>query len=303
MTVTVRRLGVLGGLSRSSTIRCHQMLNREVLKLTGNRAAADLVTWSLDPDTIIRLLSAEGPPTIARQIEEATANLLLEGIDGLMIASDTIHCALEQDPIHLAVPVIQIRDALADELRRWPLERIGFIGTSVTMSSAYYRDLIAGADGVDVVLPSQSLWVNIDYSICNRIYNGESTVLEIETYNQIMSEFEAQNVDMIVVASPEIALAFNKPKPIAVLHTVEICAAAAARWCVADRDTARSTIPLYDEVRRASPGSGNAPASDLSTIRFKKPKRGAFFDRRKGKAGASSRASKASSGGQRPSGS
>ncbi|WP_279601716.1 aspartate/glutamate racemase family protein [Methylobacterium sp. J-072] len=283
MTAASRKLGVLGGLSRSSTIGCHDMINREILDLTDNRHAADLVMWSFDPDTIVHLLSENGWSSIAPRIEEAISNLLCEGIDGLMIASDTLHCALEREAIHCGVPVIQLRDVLADEIRRLSLTKIGFVGTSVTMRSPYYRDFIQGSHGIDIVLPSESLWINIDYSICNRIYDGEGTILEAETYTQILSDFEAQNVDGIVVASPEIALAFNKPKPVPVLHTAKLHAAAAARWCVADRDIVQPTLPLYDAMRPA-PAESRVEASDApSRIALKMPYSDTFPYSRKGK--------------------
>ncbi|MCJ2056550.1 aspartate/glutamate racemase family protein [Methylobacterium sp. J-048] len=269
------------------------MINREVLYLTRNHRAADIVMWSFDPDTIVHLLSEDGWSSIAHRIEEATANLLREGIDGLMIASDTLHCALEREAIHFGVPVIQLRDAVADEIRRLSLKTIGFIGTSVTMRSPYYRDLIQGSRGIDVVLPNESLWVNIDYSICNRIYNGEGTALEAETYMQILSDFEAQNVDGIVVASPEIALAFNKPKPVPVLHTARIHAAAAARWCVADRGVVQPTVPLYDE-RRPEPAGSRVEASNAPSriaVRMRYPDNFPYSRKGKGKAAAPAPAS------------
>ena len=261
-----RKLGILGGLSRHSTLRHHNLVNREVLDLTRNRSAANLSTWSLDPDTIVHLLSQDGWPAIAHQVEEAVTYLLLEGVDGLMITSDTLHCVLEREAIHLGVPVLHRRDALVEEIRRMSLKKVGFIGTSVTMSQSYYGALIDGSHGVDVVLPSQKLWVNIDYSVCNRIYNGECTALELETYNQIMTDFEAQNVDGIVVASPEIDLAFNKPNAVPVLHTARIHAAAAARWCVAGHDIVRPALPRHDEMRPAPVGSRDVAADDTSKI-------------------------------------
>ena len=276
MTIKLKKLGVLGGLSRRSTIECHQMINREVMNLTNTRAAADLVMWSFAPDTIVRLLSKDTRPLIADQIKNAASNLLLEGVDGLMITSDTLHCALEDAPIYFGIPVIQLRDALAEEIRRLSLKKVGFIGTSSTMSGSYYRSLIRGSDGVDVVLPDQGLWVNIDYSICNRIYSGESTLLGIETYSRIMSEFEAQGVDGVVVASPEIALAFNKPNPVPVLHTAKIHAAAAARWCVADDAIGRPDRSLSDAARPTFAAFGHEAADDTAKISFVRPRPDGF---------------------------
>ncbi|CAA2157630.1 hypothetical protein MBRA_03002 [Methylobacterium brachiatum] len=298
MTTTSRRLGVLGGLSRRSTIECHQMINRHVLSLTNNRAAADLVTWSLDPDTIIHLLSKDGWPLIVDQIKEAAANLLLEGVDALMIASDTLQCALAEEPIHFGVPVIPVHDALADEIQRLSLRKVGLVGTSATMSGPYYQDLRQGSCNLDVVLPSQNLWVNIDYSVCNRIYNGESTVLEVDTYHQIMSQFEAQGVDGIIVASPEIALAFNKPDPVPVLHTAQIHAAAAARWCVAGRDILRPAMSHHDEAGRASAAFTDAASEDTSKISFEALQPRDLRRKRKRKAGRLSAAAASVSAGQ-----
>ncbi len=151
------------------------------------------------------------------------------------------------------------------------------------MSGPYYQDLRQGSCNLDVVLPSQNLWVNIDYSVCNRIYNGESTVLEVDTYHQIMSQFEAQGVDGIIVASPEIALAFNKPDPVPVLHTAQIHAAAAARWCVAGPRHPAADMARHDEAGRASAASTDAASRTRRRFRSKRCSRAIFAGNASGK--------------------
>ena len=265
MNVTVKKLGVVGSLSRTSTITCHERINREVRNITGNRKVADLATWSLDPDHIIRCLAKKYWAAIADAIRQGAENLFLEDIEGIMIAGDTLHCVLEHEEIDFGDPIIHIRDAVIEEVRNQSLKKVGFIGTSVTMNGAYYRDFIQGSDGIDVVLPRQILRANIDYSISNRICGGEATHLEIETFSRILSDFESQNVDGIVVATPEIFLASNRANPIPVLHTARIHAEAAARWCVSGRSGSQADLQARDAAARA-PGmaSRKADAADLS---------------------------------------
>lgn len=301
MTFTSKRLGIIGGLSRSSTIRHHQIINHDVQKLTQYRCSADLVTWSLDPGTLTQLLSTEDWRSSAYLIQEAARILLLEGAEGLMITSDTLHCVLDHEAITFPVPLIHIRDALADEIRRLSLKKIGFLGSSTTMTGSYHRDLIQGSTGVEIVLPSQNLWVNIDYSISNQIFSGGSEALEIETYNRVLSEFADQNVDGIVVASSEIDLAYNGANPIPVLNTVKLQAAAAARWCVAGRDIVRPGIPLFDEARLAPAYASTEMSDDPSKISFTIPYQGRARRKRKGKADAASAAAVSASAGQQPS--
>src|SRR5947209_9418377 len=146
----VKRLGILGGMSWVSSLKYYETINLEILKLTGDMRTADLVLWSFDTTRIEPLIAAENWRAIAAHLQDGIDGLMACNVEGIIIASNTIHRVLEQNSPRLPVPFIDIRDSLINELRRQSITRVGFVGTSATMNCYIIWHLLDGAVVVDV---------------------------------------------------------------------------------------------------------------------------------------------------------
>jgi aspartate racemase len=227
---SVRRLGILGGMSWVSSLKYYETINLEILKLTGGTRTADLVLWSFDTTQIEPLIAAEDWREIARHLQDAIDRMMACKVEGIIIASNTIHRVLEQNHLNLPVPFIDIRDSLLNELCRQSITRVGFVGTSATMKGDIYRHLFDGSIGVDVVLPPQDLWADIDDMIFNGLCRGVRRDDDQKLARRGMRWFKQQGVGHVVLGCTELSRLRIETAGLALLDTSEIHARDAARW-------------------------------------------------------------------------
>ena len=228
----VKRIGILGGMSWVSSLKYYETINLEILKLTGDTRTADLVLWSFDTTRIEPLIAAENWRAIADHLQDGIDRLMACNVEGIIIASNTIHRVLEQNSLRLTVPFIDIRDSLLNELRRQSITRVGFVGTSATMNGDIYRHLFDGSVGVDVVLPPENLWADIDDMIYNGLCRGLRRDSDQKLARRGMRWFKQQGVEHVVLGCTELSRLRIETSGITMLDTSEIHARDAARWSV-----------------------------------------------------------------------
>jgi aspartate racemase len=227
---SVKRLGILGGMSWVSSLKYYETINLEILKLTEGSRTADLVLWSFDTTRIEPLIAAEDWRGIARHLQDAIDRMMMCKVEGIIIASNTIHRVLEQNHLKLPVPFVDIRDSLLNELHRQSITRVGFVGTSATMNGDIYRHLFDGSVGVDVVLPPQNLWADIDDMIFNGLCRGLRRDSDQKLARRGMRWFKEQGVEHVVLGCTELSRLRIETSGITLLDTSEIHARDAAHW-------------------------------------------------------------------------
>src|ERR1051326_5406009 len=226
----VKRLGILGGMSWVSSLKYYEIINLEIIKLTEGRRTADLVLWNFDT-TEIEPLIAEGKwKSIGELLQNATNKLINCDVAAILIASNTIHRVVEQKLINVPVPFIHIRDALLRELQRRRINRVAFIGTSATMKGGVYRNLIKGTAGIDVLLPPEEFWRDIDDIIFNRLCRGSIEKGDKEFIARILEKLQTQaGIGCVVLGCTELGLLGLEMPGVEVFDTTEIHARDAAR--------------------------------------------------------------------------
>jgi aspartate racemase len=227
----IKRMGILGGMSWVSTLKYYELINLEILRLSEGTSAADLVIWSFDTLEIEPLIAAGKWQAIGRLLQQATDKLINCEVEGILIASNTIHRVVEQELISAAVPLIHIRDSLLREIKRRNLAEIGFIGTSATMKGDVYRNLVNGSTGINVVLPPESSWAHLDDMIFNRLCRGKITQTDKAFLEEILRLFENKHIAGTVLGCTELGLLKpSSSENMLLLDTTEIHAYDAARW-------------------------------------------------------------------------
>ena len=239
-TLRPKRLGILGGMSWVSSLKYYELINLEIIKLTGGAHAADLVLWSFDTTQIEQYILSSNWRAIGRLLQDGANKLLNCEVEAILIASNTIHRVVEQKLLSIAVPLIHIRDSLLREIIRHNFSKVGFIGTAATMKGDLYTNLINGSSGVAVVLPPEQSWAKIDEIIFDRLCRGVVDSSDREFMTSIVRNFQYDNVHCVVLGCTELGeLHLQFPK-LLFLDTTEIHALDAARWSASSNQGVRA---------------------------------------------------------------
>ena len=141
----MRKLGIIGGTSWSSTALYYEHINRGVAQRLGGLHSARLVIESLDLAPFAAMELSGDWDGVARVTLEAAKRLEAAGADGVIITSNTGHKVYDAVAPKVGVPMLHIADATADKLVADGRKRVALLGTRFTMLEPHVRSRLEGA--------------------------------------------------------------------------------------------------------------------------------------------------------------
>jgi len=202
----VKTIGLIGGMSWESTALYYRILNEEVKRALGGLHSARVVLYSLDFDEIEKLQSAGRWDEAGVLLAQAAQALSLAGADFLVLATNTMHKVAGQIEQAVAIPLLHIADATAQQIHEMGLNKVGLLATRFTMEEAFYRGRLTEKFGLEVITPEQGdrdfIHQVIYEELCQGIINPESRV----RFCEIMARLAAQGAEGIILGCTEITM-------------------------------------------------------------------------------------------------
>jgi aspartate racemase len=236
----VRKLGIIGGTSWTSTALYYEHVNRGVARRLGGLHSARLTIESIDFAEMEAMQQAGDWEAIAQLYVDAGKRLVAAGVDGMLMACNTTHKIYDALAQSAGVPVIHIGEAAADRLVADRRNRVAVLGTRFTMTEPFIRSRIE-ARGVQIV-PIDETWIReVDRIIFEELAVGRIVRDSQRKLKTLITELAKQRVQAVVLACTELVLAVDvRANVIPVYDTTAIHAAAAVEWMLADEEVARA---------------------------------------------------------------
>lgn len=105
----------------------------------------------------------------------------------------------------ISIPLLHIADATADVLLGEGISTVGLLGTRFTMEQSFYTDRLL-QKGLKVRLPDQSERDTVHRIIYEELCLGLIKPQSRQQYLDIISQFEVQGVDAVILGCTEISL-------------------------------------------------------------------------------------------------
>ena len=236
----MRKLGIIGGTSWSSTALYYDHINRGVAERLGGLNSALLAIESLNLAPVAQLELAGDWDAVAEIHIDAAKRLVKAGADGVMIASNTGHKVYEAVKSHIRVPMLHIGDATADKLVADGRSRVALIGTRFTMTEPHVRSRLESRGiGLVAVQPS---WVReVDRIIFEELAAGRVVRDSQRKLKTLITELSKQKAQAVVLGCTELVLAVDvRANVLPVYDTTVIHARACTDWMLADEEQARA---------------------------------------------------------------
>ena len=236
----MRKLGIVGGTSWSSTALYYEHINRGVAKRLGALHSARLGIESLDLAPIAKMELSDDWEGVAAALIEAAKKLKSSGAQGLLLASNTSHKVYEEVRAAVRLPMLHIAEPTADRLVADGRTRVALLGTRFTMTEGHFRDRIE-ARGVKVA-PINAGWVKeVDRIIFEELAAGRVVRDSQRKLKTLITELAKQKVQAVVLACTELVLAVDtRANVIPVYDTTALHARAAVDWMLADEEQAKA---------------------------------------------------------------
>jgi aspartate racemase len=237
----MRKLGIVGGTSWSSTALYYDHINRAVAKRLGGLHSARLIIESLDFETDYARYHRSGDWKAADRVVAGAAERLKDaGAEGILLASNTMHKSGDSVRKVTGLPLIDIREATAVELVADHRSRIALLGTRFTMTEPFARE--AYEERGIIVQELTAEWrAEVDRIIYEELAAGHVVRDSQRKLKTLIVELSRQRVQAVVLGCTELILAVDaRANVLPVYDTTAIHARAAVEWMLADQEEARA---------------------------------------------------------------
>jgi len=236
----LRKLGIIGGMSWSSTALYYDHINRGIAQRLGGLHSALLAIESVDFAQIAAMEFAGDWDGIAKITIDAARRLEASGAEGLLLACNTVHKSYDAVAANVNVPVLHIADAAADRLVADGRTRVALLGSRFTMTEGFVRDRIERRG--TALAPIEAGWMaEVDRIIYEELGVGRVVRESQRKLKTLITELAKQKVQAVVLGCTELVLAVDvRANVIPVYDTTSIHARAAVEWMLADEEEARA---------------------------------------------------------------
>jgi aspartate racemase len=229
----MRLLGVLGGMSWTSTAEYYRLLNQDVATRLGGLHSARLLLHSVDFAPLAALQHEGDWAGTAAVLVEAAQGLETAGAEGLLVATNTMHKVADEIDAATGIPLLHIADATATRLVADGRRTVGLLATAFTMEQAFYTDRLR-QHGLEVLVPDDTDRADVHRIIydelCLDVVSDESR----ERYREVMDRLAAGGAEAIILGCTEITLLVGAADASVPLYdTTAIHAEAAVSWMLA----------------------------------------------------------------------
>ena len=236
----MRKLGIIGGTSWSSTALYYEHINRGIAKRLGGLHSARLVIESLDLAPFAEMELSGDWDGVAQVTLEAARRLEASGADGVIITSNTGHKVYDAVAPKIGVPMLHIGDAAADQLIADGRKRVALLGTRFTMLEPHVRSRLESR-GITLV-PIEDAWIReVDRIIFEELAAGHVVRDSQRKLKTLITELAKQRVQAVVLGCTELVLSVDvRANVLPVYDTTAIHARACVEWMLAEEGEARA---------------------------------------------------------------
>jgi aspartate racemase len=186
----MRKLGLIGGLGPLATVHYYQELAKA--------EAGEMLIIHADMQHALRHVQREDRAGLAEYFAGLIDRLARGGAEIAAISAVTPHICIRELEKITPLPLVNIIDETAAEIRARGFHRVALFGTRYVVASRLYGML----DGVDVIVPDQLDEIHEAY-----MRTVEGGTGERATLSKIAKELP---VDAIVLAGTDLSLIFNE---------------------------------------------------------------------------------------------
>jgi aspartate racemase len=186
----MRNLGLIGGLGPGATVHYYRELSKA--------GAGEFLVVQADVGYVLEQAGRDDRATLAAYLARLIDRLARAGAEVAAISAITPHiCVRELEKIS-PLPLVNIVDAIAAEVRSRAYKRVALFGTRYVMETRLFGML----EGIDVLVPEQVAAIHDAYV---RIVGGDLAARDV--LSGIAHELP---VDAIVLAGTDLAHVFDE---------------------------------------------------------------------------------------------
>ncbi|GAA4021162.1 aspartate/glutamate racemase [Deinococcus rubellus] len=202
----MKLLGVIGGMSWTSTAEYYRLLNSEVARQRGGLTSARLLLHSVDFAEIAALQTSGEWDEAGEILADITRGLERAGAEGLLLATNTMHKVAPHIEAATRLPLLHIADATGEAIQGAGLKKVGLIATAFTMEQDFYTGRLSEKYGLDVIVPGPADRAEVHRVIFDELCRNAVTEQSRVIYRRVMADLVSRGAQAIILGCTEISL-------------------------------------------------------------------------------------------------
>jgi aspartate racemase len=227
----MRTIGMIGGMSWESTVPYYRIVNETVGKRLGGLHSARVVLVSVDFHDLERHMREGDWDAVGARLADSAQSLERAGAGCIVLCTNTMHKVADAIEGAVGIPLLHIVDAVAAEIRRGGIDKVGLLGTRFTMEDDFYRGRLRERHGIEAIVPSRADRETVHRVIFEELCRGQVLEGSRAAYGRIMQGLVDAGARAIVLGCTELAMLVGQADaPVPVFDTTALHARKAAEW-------------------------------------------------------------------------
>lgn len=229
----MKKIGLVGGISWTSTVDYYRYLNEGINEKLGGLNFAECMVYSVNFDNFQRFNAAYDWDATFELLVNAAENLKKGGAEAIVLCANTAHIVSDRIAERVNLPLIDITTAVADAIHQQGLKKVGLLGTTYTMELDFYKDKLI-ASGIEPIIPeNQEDRDYIEDTLRNELGRGFLNPETKKQYLAIIQQLIDRGAEGIILGCTEIPLLIHQEDiAVPVFDTTKIHAEAAVAFAV-----------------------------------------------------------------------
>ena len=229
----MKTIGMLGGMSWESTALYYRLINEGVKQRLGGLHSARIAMYSVDFHELEALMAADDWRELEKRLCDYARLIEQGGADFLLICTNTMHKMADAVADAIAIPLLHLADATGERVRTEGMNRVGLLGTRVTMEEDFYRGRISARHGLEVLIPARRDREIVNRIIFSELCKGVVREQSRQEYQRIIAHLEQEGAQGIILGCTEICMLIGPDHAATPLfNTTEIHAQAAVKMAL-----------------------------------------------------------------------
>lgn len=233
MARTLRKLGLIGGLSWVSTADYYRRLNELTQARAGGVSSARIVLESVDRQAYVEAVIERSDEAAAcRQILAAAEGLERAGAEIIVITCNDVHRFVPEIAPRIGLPFLHIAEVTAAAIAAAGLSRVAVLGVRKTMEGDFYPATLA-RHGIGVVSLTEDEKAYVHDTIYDELTQNLFREETRRGYRELIAGLAARGAEGVALACTEIPLLIGpQDVPLPTFSTTELHVDAAVAWAL-----------------------------------------------------------------------
>lgn len=229
----MKTIGLIGGMSWESSSVYYQLINRKANELLGGYHSCRCIMYSVDFAEIEEFQHQEKWNELDSFMIDAAKRLELGGADIILLCTNSMHVCSQAIIGNINIPFLHIADAAGEEIINNRIHKVGLLGTRFTMEMDFYKEILSGKYGIEVIIPDKQGREFVHKVIYGELVHGEFNDTSREQFIAIINQLKMTGAEGIVLGCTEIPLLISETDvDIPLFNTTKIHAEKAVGWAV-----------------------------------------------------------------------